>query len=453
MSRRSCCLVLALPVALLASPAGAATRCVKKPPAGACFTSIQAAVTASGPGDIVSVGPGVFFENITIAAGRDGLQLVGANKTTTIIDADAPNSGNAISIASPGVKVKNLGIRNGQLSGIIVLGVDDVVIQGVRIVGLRADEVSIGIGGAPGSDGLQILGNEIRAVGGFGIEVLNSSGLVVTGNTIAQTPAGILVVGTAGAKVISNKVNGASAGIGVSANAAVVATNLVEQATTIGLIVAGLNPTVQKNKLTNGGLVQVNCTACTGGLMSSNTSLGSSGPGMLVAANAPGFVVQGNTVTRAAGAAFAVSGSSVQLTSNTATDTGVFASAGHCFHVAAGTQHTLTGNKATRCAESAFYVSADDVTLSGNTATQAGVNGFTIFGNAGANADASLLGNKSMSSNGAGFAVIDLAQQTLLETNSASGNRYGFCNDGTGTIIGGNNFGSPATSAVCDVPQ
>jgi hypothetical protein len=435
---------------LAAVPAGAATHCVKPTPFPGCFPSIQAAVNEAVAGDVVTLGPGVYFENVTVPPGKDGLQIVGASKLKTIIDPDAPLTGVGIWIFSPGVKIRNLGIRNGQVVGIFIDRVDDVVVQGVRVVGVRAG-LGDGIAAAVGSDRVQILGNEVRSVRGTGIRAVNCADVVVTGNTVAQAGRAIFVSGP-GARVTTNKVSGLrTTGIEVESSEAVVAANQIEMVGTFGLLVTGANPTVQGNKLVNAARARVTCSPCTGGVMSGNSLLGSFFTGFQISAASAGFVANGNKVSRASQGAFVFSGTAVQASGNSATDTGVFTRPGHCFVAEAGSDHVLKANTATRCAESGFVVDADDVILEANTSTQAGLNGFTVFGSGGATTDVAVQGNKAVSSNAAGFAVISSALGTGLDGNTASKNRYGFCDDGSGTIVLGNAFGIPPTSSVCDL--
>jgi parallel beta-helix repeat protein len=437
-------LVLAA-AAFLASPAGAITRCVKPTPYPGCFPSIQAAVDESIPGDVINLSAGVYFENVNIPAGKDGLSIAGAGKLRTVVDPDHPLSGNAFTVGSNFVKIRNLGIRNGQAHGISIIGATGVVIQGVRIVGLRGLS-STGIYGT-GSAGLQILNSEIRAVGNSGIDV-DGGNIVITGNTVAQVPFGINVHDP-GARVTSNRVTGTVNGMGVDSDGAVVSANTIQLATADGLGVSGQNPTVQGNKLIHGEEFQIGCSlACSGGLLSANTSLGSKDFAFSVYADAPGFVVRGNNVSWSNGPAFIISG--VEATANTATDSGVFGNhdGPDCFRV--GEQTILNRNIATRCAGSGFRIIGINATLTGNASKQAGIDGFTAFDVFAT--DNALTGNKAFSSNGAGFAVVG-ALRTTLTGNTAVANRYGFCDDGASTSVGQNSFGIPPSSNVCDVVQ
>ncbi len=434
--------------ALLASPVEAVTRCVRPTPYLSCFTSIQAAVDGSISGDLINIAPGIYFENVVIPAGKDGLQIVGAGKLATIIDPDDPLTGDAFNVSSNDVTIKNLGIRNGQANGVSINGVTDMVIQGLRIVGLRG-LLSTGISGL-GNDGLQLLNNEIRAVGDTGIAVRGTN-IVVVGNIVAQAPTAIDIADSSG-RVASNKVTGVRNGIVVDdlIGGLVVTGNTVELSVDDGLNVSAHNPTVLANKLINAGESQITCNACTGGLASANTSLGSNDFGFSIHGDGPGFVARGNKVSWSNGPAFLIS--AIELIANTATDAGVFGNGDgpDCFRVNDASQTTLTGNTATRCAGSGFRVIGSNATLSRNTAGQAGINGFTVSDALSTNNE--LTENKSLSSNAAGFAVID-AVGTTLNGNTGSKNRYGFCDDGTSTALGQNNFGIPPISNVCDVVQ
>jgi parallel beta-helix repeat protein len=443
--------VLAVAGALAASPAAAVTRCVKPTPSPTCFQTIQDAINAAGPGDVVSIAAGIYFENVTIPSGKDGLVVQGASKLATVIDPDLPGAGNAFTIQSPGVQVRNLGVRNGRTHGITIDGgVLDVTVKGVRIVGLR-DPSSTGILASGGNDGLQLLGNEIRGVRSTGIVVATSASVVVAGNTVSQTPTAMRI-DSSSARVTANKVSGCVNGIRVVGDGNVVSGNLQGQMDGTGLDVVGINPTVQGNKLTRGGQALINCTACSGGAVTGNSSVGSNRAGFQINADGAGLVVSGNKVTWSA-FGFSVQGTGIEFVGNSVADTGVTDGSlfgGACIDML-GNGHAVERNVATRCAGSSFVVFADNAVLDANSATSAGVSGFMVTSNE--TAGVALTGNKAFSSNAAGFAVTSAAAGTQLNGNVASKNRYGFCDDGIGTTATGNNFGTPAVSTFCDVTQ
>jgi hypothetical protein len=433
--------------AAVSSPAAAATICVS-PSGGPCQTTIQAAVNLAGPGDVVKIGAGIYFENVVVPAGKDGIQILGAGKLTTIIDPDVPNSGLAIRVFSDNVQIRSLSIRNGQ--GGIGLEGNGAVVSGVRIVGIRG-LTSGAIFTFPGTSGHQILSNEIRSVNGSGIHLGNgSAGTLIQGNTITQiSNAGVLAQDVSNVQVLSNKVTGSvNHGILLVGTGSLATGNVIELAGGYGLLVAGNDPVVRVNRVTNAGPTQVECVPCSGGLAVANSNVGSDYYGLLLSADSPGFTAQSNKVANAAAAGVLIDGASVQAAMNTVTDSGAFGGSGSCFLVRGAGAHTLRKNGATRCTDSGFLIETSNVTLDGNVVSGAGLNGFTLFGNGGGNADNDLVGNRASFSNAAGFAITDGAVNTVLSGNSSTKNRYDFCDDGTGTdTSGGNSFASQST--VC----
>src|SRR5262245_50071267 len=72
---------------LVAAQAHAATICVTLPSDATCPNhTIRDAVAIAGPGDIVQVGAGTFHDNVLVNPGKDGLQIVGAGKLSTIVE-------------------------------------------------------------------------------------------------------------------------------------------------------------------------------------------------------------------------------------------------------------------------------------------------------------------------------------------------------------------------------
>src|SRR5262249_46293992 len=78
---------LALAGLLTAPFASAAVLCVKPGGGSGCTTTIQAAVDAAQAGDKILVGAGTYYENVVVAAGKDGLFIGGINRSLTIVDA------------------------------------------------------------------------------------------------------------------------------------------------------------------------------------------------------------------------------------------------------------------------------------------------------------------------------------------------------------------------------
>src|ERR1035438_9510258 len=68
----------------------AATLCVNPGGTGGCFSTISAAVTAASPNDTIKVAVGTYTEDVVIGK---ALSVVGASRSTTIIDATGLSNG------------------------------------------------------------------------------------------------------------------------------------------------------------------------------------------------------------------------------------------------------------------------------------------------------------------------------------------------------------------------
>jgi len=467
---------LALASALcVASGASAATICVTPPAITSCPNhTIQAGVNLAGPGDIVKVAPGVYYEAVGVGAGKDNLQILGTSKLTTILDPDVPNAG-LIGIfvnGSNGVKISNLTVRNGTSYGIAIVG-NGAIVSGVRVLGVRSTTAGaiIVIG-----NGAQVVLNEVRGCGRDGIQVSGNNGLVKS-NTVAQIPrVGIIVNGDQN-QVVANKVTSAGFvtpyyGLYVVPGAVgqnVVASNVLENignagTNAIGLVVVDTEPTVQANKLIWGGTAQLICSNCNGGKIFLNSMAGSSGPGFLVSSSpvaspAAVLLVQGNKVAQTAQPGFLIQGpgglsqgAGIEVKQNSAADSGFNVA---CFQ-ATGSGHTFTTNIAQKCGGAGFYSQGDNFLFTSNQALGAATSGFVVDGYNGgspAHFGVTLNTNKTLGSVGQGFALYDSTNGgftpvgTTGTGNTGLLNRQDFCNEGAATTIG--TFAT--TSTTCDI--
>ena len=437
--------VLILLLATLAgvAPAGADTHCVKPGGAGGCQATVQAAVTAASPGDIVLVYPGVYNENVVVWGGLDGLQLVGVNKATTIIDADYPLEGWGIeTLSQPRPGAQPDGPQRDRPRAVPHRqrhprpGAADRRQHG-HLRGLRR----------LGTSGHRILNNEIRGTAGRGIEFVGTvTNSIVSGNLITQAASDGIFANGDNNQILNNRLVGIGArGIVASGRGLAVRGNLVQRAGTTGIYVDGDELDVRANTLASAGPLLVTCTACSSATVAANTTVGSVSVGILASADAPGLGVSGNKVSGAFDRAFQLGGTGIEASLNTATDTGVGAT-GDCFDLV-GQGIALSRSTATRCGGSGFRVLGDDNTLDLNTATAASVSGFLVDGNGGANANAVLTHNRAAGNGAQGFAVIGGAVNTVLTGNTALNHRTDLCDQGTGTnTSGGNTFGTPGGS-------
>jgi plastocyanin len=84
------------------------------------YRTIQAAVNAAGPGDLVLVDPGVYREEVKVTI--PSLVIRGTDRNRVIVDAEFRRP-NAISVTADGVAVENLTVRNAVANGLFWSGV------------------------------------------------------------------------------------------------------------------------------------------------------------------------------------------------------------------------------------------------------------------------------------------------------------------------------------------
>ncbi len=111
------------------------------------YATIQTAVDAADPGDLVLVEPGVYREKVTVTT--PGLVIRGTDRNAVVIDGEFQRE-NGIEVFADGVAVENLTVRNATLNGVFWSGV-----RGFRASYVTAvDNGDYGIYAFDSSDGL-----------------------------------------------------------------------------------------------------------------------------------------------------------------------------------------------------------------------------------------------------------------------------------------------------------
>jgi hypothetical protein len=430
-----------------AAPALSASLCVSPPPS-ACRPTIQGAVDAALAGDTIDVGPGTYFENVTIPAGKDGLRLIGAGAAIAVIDAGPPHGGAGVRIESNLVEVAALGIRNAGGAGVSIASLTTGVhVHDLRIVGARD---GLGIGSDEAATRVRIVANEIRVAGtGIRLDRDNHDGLV-QGNVIEWANTGIFTWGDR-IQVLGNRISRADQiGMQTLGASTLIAENTIVSLRQIhgrALAVNGANPIVRLNRLEHSGTF-ILCEPCASAVVERNVvegTMSAEAAFHIRAVHPGGILVRANEVRGAVNAAYLFDeGSGVRVLDNSATDVGVG-------FVLQDFRVVLMRNRVTRAASSGFQVGGESVTLDGNVSVDAGLNGFTVpLRRPAAPFPIVLRNNRAEGSNAAGFAVLSGSRTVVLTGNSGAGNRYDFCNQGEQTdLSGGNAFTTVSTS--CDV--
>ena len=120
----SCALVAGALVAVVPAPAASVDGVIRVP---ADEKTIQRAVDASKPGDLVLVSPGVYKEAIVVSRAHKNIVIRGLDRATTIVDGElsqAPGHDNGFAVHADGVAIENITARNFVTNGFFWTGVD-----------------------------------------------------------------------------------------------------------------------------------------------------------------------------------------------------------------------------------------------------------------------------------------------------------------------------------------
>jgi len=148
------------------------------------YSLIQEAINAANLGDTISVASGTYYENIDI---NKTLTLIGADKTTTIID--SKKTGNVVIIEANNVTLRGFTIQDGSGEGIIISCFNQTTISD-NIIILNTYE-GIYIENATGTIiNNNIISNNAKA-GYAGIALYYCDNNTISNNTIIFQPKGI----------------------------------------------------------------------------------------------------------------------------------------------------------------------------------------------------------------------------------------------------------------------
>lgn len=210
---------------------------------GCDFTSIQEAIDAAAPEDIITVAPGTYRENLVI---EKPLTLKGAGPDQTTI-VGLPSDWITISIRAEGVTVEGFTISSTtRLSagmwtvGAMVSGND------VHIVGNRIMDAEFCVEVPGDVTGVEIAHNEILKCFS-GVEVASENPVLIVENTISECHIGIglglvngVASGDASAIITRNRISrNEEAGIGTIGAIAEISSNVIEENSGPGLLSAG----------------------------------------------------------------------------------------------------------------------------------------------------------------------------------------------------------------------
>lgn len=169
----------------------AKTLCVNPGGTGGCYATIQAAVTAASPNDVVDVAAGTYAEQVVI---RKSLSLIGAGYSSTSINAtNFPNGVLLDGLNNPGlhdVTVAGFTIENALYEGVLVLSTTGATIRDNHIINNDKE--------GPNSTGTACVGQpsyETDEGGdcGGGLHLMGAVNTLVSNNTVTGNADGILI--------------------------------------------------------------------------------------------------------------------------------------------------------------------------------------------------------------------------------------------------------------------
>ena len=125
------------------------------------YPTIQAAVDAAQPGDLVRIGPGVYREQIVVGPAKHDIVIRGTDRNRVILDGGAGARFNGITVHADGVAVENLTVRGYATDGVVFTPPKDTPKQ---LNGWRTSFVTAANNGLHGIEALRARGGTIDHV-------------------------------------------------------------------------------------------------------------------------------------------------------------------------------------------------------------------------------------------------------------------------------------------------
>jgi hypothetical protein len=122
------------------APTGEASGRVLRVPSS--YSTIQEAVDASRPGDLVLIAPGTYHEAVEVSDEHPGIVIRGADRNRVILDG-RDQLADGISIEAAGVAVENLTVRGYQVNGVVCLTEGEYAEQGRYTQGWRGSYLTV----------------------------------------------------------------------------------------------------------------------------------------------------------------------------------------------------------------------------------------------------------------------------------------------------------------------
>ncbi len=168
---------------------------------GQKFTTIQSAIDAANPGDVISVNEGIYNENLIVK--MKDISIIGTSKEKTIIDAKKLGSGIRID-QTTNVKISGFTIQNSGGSGKPDAGVNIYSAHNNTIVNTILINNVVGISIYSESRNNVISGNDIKSNTNYGIIIYSSGDNKIYNNNIQSNKIGIYADSARANRIYSN---------------------------------------------------------------------------------------------------------------------------------------------------------------------------------------------------------------------------------------------------------
>jgi len=177
--------------------ATAKTLCVMPGASTACYSTIQAAVNAASPNDVIDVAPGVYKEDVVVGK---PLSLIGSGRKGSVIDATGLAHGIFVdgydNAGVRNVTIAGFTVRNALYEGILVVSAYDVVIRDNKI--LNNDTVpgamfTGALTGCPNQPGSGTYETDETGDCGGALHLVGTINALVSGNIMTGNADGILI--------------------------------------------------------------------------------------------------------------------------------------------------------------------------------------------------------------------------------------------------------------------
>ena len=172
------------------------------------YPTIQAAVDAAHPGDLVRVAPGTYREQVVVPPSKKDLVLRGADRNRVVLDGQKGRRYEGIVVHADGVAVENLTVRGFGSDGVLFAPAADT---DKPLKGWRVSYVTATNNGLHGIDALDARGGTIdhvwasgHAESGLRVGRCNPCNLLVTDSVAERGMVGFEGVNASGNIVVAN---------------------------------------------------------------------------------------------------------------------------------------------------------------------------------------------------------------------------------------------------------